>query len=92
MSHTAFHNPDPPWAHAARRMSSFDQKPANGGMPAMASQPTMNVTAVTGMNFRRPPMRRMSCSPCSPWITDPEPRKSSALKNACVTMWKMAAT
>ncbi len=58
----------------------------------MASQPTMNVAAVIGMSFRRPPMRRMSCSSCIPWITEPEPRKSRALKKAWVTMWKMAAT
>ena len=25
------------------------------------------------------------------WITDPAPRKSSALKNACVNRWKKAA-
>ena len=58
----------------------------------MASQPTMKVAAVIGMYLRRPPMRRMSCSSCMPWITEPEPRKSSALKKAWVTMWKIAAT
>ena len=58
----------------------------------MASQPTMKVAAVIGITCRSPPMRRMSCSPCIPWITEPAPRKSSALKKACVTMWKMAAT
>jgi hypothetical protein len=26
----------------------------------------------------------MSCSWCMPWMTEPEPRKSSALKKACV--------
>jgi hypothetical protein len=36
-------------------MSSFDQKPENGGTPAMASHPMMKVAAVIGMNFRRPP-------------------------------------
>ena len=72
-------------------MSSFDQNPENGGTPAIASQPMMNVTAVTGMILRKAPMRRMSCSSCMPWITEPAPRKSSALKNACVIMWKMAA-
>ena len=39
----------------------------------------------------RPPIRRMSCSPDSAWITEPAPRKSSALKNACVIRWKMPA-
>jgi hypothetical protein len=33
----------------------------------------------------------MSCSPASAWITAPEQRKSSALKNACVNRWKMPA-
>ena len=52
----------------------------------------MKVTAVTGINFRSAPMRRMSCSWCMPWMTDPDPRNKSALKKACVIMWKMAAT
>src|ERR1041384_6281853 len=44
-----------------------------------------NVARVEGMKRRRPPIRVMSCSPCRPWITAPEPRKRHALKNACVT-------
>ncbi len=74
------------------RISSFDQKPANGGTPEIASQPTMNVAAVIGISLRSMPIRRMSCSSCMPWMTDPEPRNSSALKKAWVTMWKIAAT
>ena len=73
-------------------MSSFDQKPEKGGTPAMASQPTMKVMAVIGIRARSIPMRRMSCSSCMPWITEPAPRNSSALKKAWVTMWKIAAT
>ena len=57
----------------------------------MANQPMMNVTAVTGMTLRSAPMRRMSCSLCMPWMTAPDPRNSSALKNAWVIMWKIAA-
>ena len=57
----------------------------------MASQPITNVIAVIGMYLRRPPILRMSCSSCIPWMTEPEPRKSSALKKAWVTMWKIAA-
>jgi len=38
-----------------------------------------------------PPMFRRSCSPASAWMTAPEPRNSSALKNACVYRWKMPA-
>ena len=79
-------------SHAASRISSFDQKPDSGGTPAIASQPTMNVTAVIGMAARRAPMRRMSCSSPMPWMTEPEPKNSSPLKKACVTTWKMAAT
>ena len=36
-------------------------------------------------------MRRMSCSPPIAWITEPLPRKSSALKNACVIRWNAPA-
>ena len=39
------------FSHDAIRISSFDQKPANGGMPAIASQPTMNVAAVIGIDL-----------------------------------------
>ena len=39
---------------------------------------------------RRPPMLRMSCSWCIAMITEPAPRNSSALKNACVIRWKIA--
>ncbi len=73
-------------------MSSFDQKPENGGTPAMASQPMMKVKLVTGRSFRSAPIFFMSCSSCMPWMTEPAPRKSRALKKAWVTMWKMAAT
>ena len=52
----------------------------------------MNVPAVIGMSFLSAPMRRMSCSSCMPWITEPDPRNIRALKKACVTMWNTAAT
>ena len=73
-------------------ISSFDQKPANGGTPAIASQPMMNVPHVIGMNLASLPILRMSCSSCMPWITEPEPRNSSALNTAWVIMWNTAAT
>ena len=60
-------------------------------MPAMARQPMSIVRCVTGICFLSPPIFRMSCSPDMPWITEPEPRKSSALKNACVIRWKTPA-
>ncbi|CAB4760526.1 unannotated protein [freshwater metagenome] len=40
---------------AAARISSFEKKPENGGTPAMANHPMMNVIAVIGMNLRRLP-------------------------------------
>ena len=73
-------------------MSSFDQKPENGGTPAMASQPTMNVAAVMGRSLRSAPMYRMSWLSCIPWMTEPAPRNRSALKKAWVIMWNTAAT
>ena len=78
--------------NANSRISSFDQNPASGGTPAIASHPTMNVAAVTGIKARSRPIHRMSCSSCMPWITEPAPRNSRALKQAWVIMWKIAAT
>src|ERR1035438_1189888 len=48
------------------------------------------VACVMGILSFRPPIFRMSCSPPTAWITDPDPRNSRALKNACVNRWKMA--
>ena len=63
-------------------------------MPASASVPIMNVQNVIGMYLRRPPMSFfMSKEWCEPeWLTEPAPRKSSALKNAWVKRWNTAAT
>ena len=35
-------------------------------------------------------MKRMSCSPPAPWMTEPEPMNSSPLKKPWLTRWKMA--
>ncbi len=67
------------------------KKPASGKMPAMAKVPIRKVVQVTGSLRRRPPIIRMSCSPLIAWITEPLPRKSSALKKACVIRWKTPA-
>ena len=72
-------------------ISSFDMKPANGGMPAIANVATRNVMKVIGILCRSPPILRMSCSPPIAWMTEPEPRKRQALKNACVIRWKTPA-
>ena len=58
----------------------------------MASQPMMNVPHVIGISLASLPILRMSCSSCIPWMTEPDPRNSSALKKACVIMWNTAAT
>ncbi len=72
---------------AVTRSSSFDQNPASGAMPASAADPIRNVQNVTGIGFRNPPMSLMLLE-WTAWITEPAPRKSSALKNACVNRWK----
>ena len=69
----------------------MEKNPASGTMPEIASVAVMNVANVTGSFDLRPPIFVMSCSPCWPWITLPAPRNSSALKNACVIRWKIAA-
>ena len=56
------------------------QKPAKGNNPTLARAPIIMAQKVMGSFLRRPPMRRMSCSPDMEWITEPEPRNSSPLK------------
>ncbi len=77
--------------NALQRISSLLKKPAKGGMPAMAKVAAVIVQKVHGMCLRRPPMRRMSCSPPRAWITEPAPRNSKPLKKAWVIRWKMPA-
>ncbi len=75
---------------AAARTSSLDQNPARGNTAASASVPMIQVTNVTGIFFRRPPMSTMLLL-WTAWITDPEPRNSRALKKPWVKRWKMPA-
>ena len=70
---------------AAWRISSLEKKPARPGTPARPAAPIVIVIVVVTMRGASPPIFRRSCSPESPWITLPAPRKSSALKKACVT-------
>ena len=72
-------------------IGSFEKKPENGKMPTSASEPTRNTHFVYGSARPSPPMRRMSCSPASAWMTIPAARKSSALKKACVIRWNIPA-
>ena len=73
-------------------MASLEKKPLKGHTPAKANVPTMNVQNVTGIFLRSAPIFQMSCSWCIEWITEPAPRNSSALKNACVVRWNMPAS
>ena len=72
-------------------IASFDQYPANGGMPASARLPIHITVQVTGMIFASPPIFRMSCSSDIAWMTEPAERNSSALKKAWVIRWKIEA-
>src|SRR2546427_553131 len=67
------------------RISSLEKNPEMGRMPVMAMVATRKVVRVDGRYFRSPPILWMSCSPCSPWMTAPDPRNRHALKKACVT-------
>ena len=67
------------------------KNPESGGTPAIASVPTIIVAKVTGRYCLSAPIRRMSCSPPMPWMTDPLPRNSSALKKPCVIRWNAPA-
>ena len=48
------------FVEASARISSFDQKPASGKIPASASAPIRYTQKVTGICLRRPPMLRIS--------------------------------
>ena len=76
-----------PLANAASRIMSLEKNAASGGTPAIARQPTRNVQRVVGSFAFRLPILWMSSSPDIACITLPAPRKSSALKQACVIRW-----
>ena len=68
----------------------MEKNPAKiSGAPLMASAPTTYVQPVMGILRISPPIFCMSCSWCMAWITEPEQRKSRALKKAWVITWKM---
>ena len=50
---------------AVIKISSLDQKPANGNIPAIANVEINMVANVIGIALRKPPILRMSCSPCN---------------------------
>ncbi|MNH39225.1 hypothetical protein D3C79_1003610 [compost metagenome] len=75
---------------ACAKISSFEKKPENGGIPAIAIVPINIVIHVIGKCFFKPPILRISCSPPIAWITLPAPKNNNALKNAWVITWKNA--
>ena len=82
-----------PVRERARRGSRPSTRSPRTAATPRARQPAMSIVQnVIGILRRSPPIFRMSCSSARPWITEPAPRNSSALKKACVTRWKIAAT
>ena len=73
-------------------MASLEYQPAKNGTAQFESVAAMNVAAVRGIFFSRPPILSMSCSWWQPWMTEPAPRKSVALKNACIAMCSTASS
>lgn len=72
-------------------MASLEKKPAKKGVPVRARLPMVRHEDVNGARWCIPPIFRMSCSSLRLWIIDPEQRKSIALKNAWVQMWRNAS-
>ncbi len=74
------------------RISSFDQKPAKGKMPASDSVAIRKVQKVVGIFFRSPPMSStmLKLWPAA-WLSEPAPRNRQALNMAWVKRWNSAA-
>lgn len=72
-------------------MASFEKNPAKKGVPVRARLPRVKQEDVKGVRWCIPPIFRMSCSSFRLWIIDPKQRKSMALKNAWVQMWRKAS-
>ncbi len=81
--------PRSPVSSAPAMISSLLKKPEKGGIPAMARQPTSTPALASGSTWRSPPMRLRLCWSASAWMTTPTPRKSRALKKACVSRWNI---
>jgi hypothetical protein len=72
------------------RIISLEKNPASGGRPARAAEAIKNVMKVVAICLERLPIFHMSLV-WTEWITDPAPKKRSALKAACVVKWKRPA-
>lgn len=75
----------------ASMMASLEKNPAKKGVPVRAKLPIVRQEEVKGARWCMPPILRMSCSSFRLWMIEPEQRKSMALKNACVQMWRNAS-
>ena len=78
------------WAPA--RISSFDQKPASGKMPARASVPMHE--GPEGLRHVLAQAAHVLLhveAVVAAWLTEPAPRNRQALKKAWVKRWKTAA-
>lgn len=67
-------------------IASLEKNPARNGVPVRARLPMVRHDEVSGARWCNPPILRMSCSSFKAWITEPEHKKSMALKKACVQM------
>jgi hypothetical protein len=69
-----------------RKISSLDQKPANGGIPARATAASAKASAVSGIGFQSPPIHLpISC----PFIAAPSViRCRSVVGNALIYLYK----
>jgi len=72
-------------------IASLEKKPARKGVPVRARLPIVRQEDVKGARWCMPPILRISCSSFRLWIIEPEQRKSIALKNACVQIWRKAS-
>lgn len=72
-------------------MASLEKKPAKNGVPVSARLPIVRQEEVKGVRLCIPPIFRMSCSSFKLWMIEPEHRKSIALKNAWVQIWRKAS-
>lgn len=72
-------------------MASLEKNPARKGVPVRARLPSVRQEDVKGVRWCIPPILRMSCSSLRLWMTEPEQRKSIALKNAWVQIWRKAS-
>jgi hypothetical protein len=67
---------------AVSKIMSLEKKPVKKGNPVIAKLAIKKLVYDRGKIFKRPPIRRISCSLFSECITAPAQRKSNALNTA----------